>query len=88
MVIFFTLYLANLSLSGLPESFASFNVSRISMKKILLIIDRDSRVVEGKFPMPDKIDQIRFKNVMFRYDNPLFKNFNLTIKKGVTALIG
>jgi ATP-binding cassette, subfamily B (MDR/TAP), member 1 len=58
IVIFFTLYLSNLSLSGLPESFASFNVSRMSMKKILNIIDRQSRVLEGNFAMPEKIDEI------------------------------
>jgi len=67
VIIFFTLYMGNLSLSGLPESLASFNVSRISMRKILLIIDRRSRVIEGSHLVPEKIESICFKNVMFRY---------------------
>lgn len=40
MIIFFTLYISNLSLSGLPESVANFNICRISMKRVCLIIDR------------------------------------------------
>lgn len=40
IIIFFTLYMSNLSLSGLPESVTSFNISRVSMKRVLLMIDR------------------------------------------------
>lgn len=29
-----------------------------------------------------------FEDVLFQYENPLFQNFNLEIKKGVTAFIG
>lgn len=40
IIIFFTLYMSNLSLSGLPESVTSFNISRTSMKRICYIVDR------------------------------------------------
>ena len=29
-----------------------------------------------------------FDNVLFQYENPLFENFNLEIKKGITSFIG
>jgi ABC-type multidrug transport system fused ATPase/permease subunit len=79
IVIFFTLYLSNLSLSGLPDSIASFSVSRYSMKKILAIVSRVPRVKDGHIDMPDKIDSIVFKNVSFSYDRPLFENLTLKL---------
>lgn len=48
IIIFFTLYMSNLSLSGLPESITNFNISRISMKRVCLMIDRKPRVKDGK----------------------------------------
>lgn len=35
-----------------------------------------------------KIDEIEFKNVNFHFNQPLFNNFNLILKRGVIALIG
>lgn len=58
------------------------------MAKISAIVDRKSRVIEGKEEVPRKIDKICFENVHFQYENPLLKNFNLKIKKGITAFIG
>ncbi len=47
IIIFFTLYMSNLSLSGLPESITSFNICRVSMKRVCYMIDRDPRVKDG-----------------------------------------
>ena len=44
IIIFFTLYMSNLSLSGLPESVTNFNISRVSMKRICYMVDRTCRV--------------------------------------------
>ena len=88
VVIFFTLYISNISLSGLPESLANFNVSRISMKKILLITQRRPKINEGISELPSEITKIEFKNITFHYEHPLFQNLNLQLKEGVTAIIG
>ena len=48
IVIFFAIYMGNLSLSGLPEYITSFGVSRVEMRKISNIVDRKSRVEEGE----------------------------------------
>ena len=77
VVIFFTLYISNISLSGLPESLASFNVSRVSMKKILLITQRIPKVIEGISDFPEQISKIQFKNITFHYEQPLFDGFDL-----------
>lgn len=72
IVIFFTLYISNLSLSGLPDSVASFSVSRYSMRKILAVVSRTPRIKDGHITMPDNIGSIMFNNVSFSYDRPLF----------------
>ena len=58
IVIFFTLYISNISLSGLPESLANFNISRISMKKILLITHRRPKIIEGVNEIPSTLNTI------------------------------
>jgi ABC-type multidrug transport system fused ATPase/permease subunit len=88
IVIFFSIYSSNLSLSTLPEYITGFSVSRVEVRKISAIIDRKPRVVQGKEEASKNIDEICFENVLFQYENPLFKNFNLRIKKGITAFIG
>ena len=50
IVIFFTLYMSNLSLGGLPESITSFNICRESMKRVCYMVDRVSRIKDGTEP--------------------------------------
>lgn len=88
IIIFFTLYMSNLSLSGLPESITSFNISRASMTRVCLMIDRESRVKDGTEITPTGICKIVFDKVCFQYEKPLFNNFEFVIKPGLTALIG
>ena len=80
--------MSNLSLSGLPEYVSSFSVSLVEMRKISNIVDRESRVVEGEEIAPHNITKIVFDNVLFQYENPLFSDFTLEIKRGTTAFIG
>ena len=47
IVIFFTLYMSNLNLSGLPDSVAQFSVSRFSMAHILKIVERKPNMEDG-----------------------------------------
>ena len=77
IVIFFSIYMSNLSLSVLPEYITSFSVSRVEMHKISNIVDRRSRVLEGNEKAPTNIDKIVFEDVLFQYENPLFEGFNL-----------
>ena len=58
------------------------------MKKIILITQRRSRVTEGIKDMPSQIEKIEFKNVTFQYEQPLFEEFSLSFREGVTAIIG
>ena len=58
IVIFFSIYMSNLSLSVLPEYITSFSVSRVEMHKISNIVDRRSRVLEGNEKAPTNIDKI------------------------------
>ena len=88
IIIFFSIYMSNLSLSGLPEYVSSFSVSLVEMRKISNIVDRESRVVEGEEIAPNNITKIVFDNVLFQYENPLFSDFTLEIKRGTTAFIG
>lgn len=48
IIIFFSIYMSNLSLSVLPEYITSFSVSRVEMHKISNVVDRTTRVIEGK----------------------------------------
>lgn len=43
IIIFFTLYMSNLSLSGLPESITSFNICRVSMKRVCYMINKRAK---------------------------------------------
>ncbi len=51
-------------------------------------MERQPRKSQGFQECLQKIDEIEFRNVTFKFNQPLFKNFNLTLKKGVIALIG
>lgn len=52
------------------------------------MVDRKSRVKDGVSHAPTNITGIKFMDVLFQYDKPLFKNFNFKIRPGMTALIG
>ena len=80
--------MSNLSLSGLPESVTSLNISRTSMKRIHYIVERQSRIEDGTENAPVNISKIIFSKVLFQYDRPLFNNFDFFLEKGMTALIG
>ena len=58
------------------------------MTRVLHMVDRESRVINGSEVAPTNIKRIRFDQVNFQYQNPLFKDFNFILKPGFTALIG
>lgn len=64
----------------------------IAADRLFEIMDLEREETENKFKLTaDKIDDITFKNVSFRYGTrvEVFKDFNLTIKKGnITAIVG
>jgi hypothetical protein len=61
-----------MNLSGLPDSIASFSVSRYSMAKILAIVKRVPKIKDGELNFPNTVKKIIFKDVEFMYDKPLF----------------
>jgi ABC-type multidrug transport system fused ATPase/permease subunit len=77
-----------MNLSGLPDSLASFSVSRYSMAKILAIVERVPQMKDGTENFPEHVQSITLKNVMFRYDKPLFEKLNLQFQRGITVLMG
>ncbi len=64
----------------------------IAADRLFEIMDLEREETENKFKLTsDKIEDITFKNVDFRYGSrvEVFKDFNLTLKKGkITAIIG
>ena len=64
----------------------------IAADRLFEIMDLEREETENKFKLTaDKIGDVSFKNVSFRYGTrvEVFKDFNLTIKKGtITAIIG
>ncbi len=64
----------------------------IAADRLFEIMDLEREETENKFKLTkDKIGDIAFKNVNFRYGTrvEVFKNFNLQIKKGnITAIVG
>ena len=87
IVIFFTIYTSNLSLGQIPDCLALFELGCLSGAKIFSIIDRKPLIESGDRFMP-LINDITFKDVYFRFDAPLFENFNIKIKRGKTAFVG
>ena len=49
------------------------------MTRVINMIDRESRVKNGTEEAPNNIEFIKFTNILFQYDKPLFKDFNLVI---------
>ena len=64
----------------------------IAADRLFEIMDLEREENENKFKLtPEKIDDITFKDITFRYGTrvEVFNNFNLTIKKGnITAIVG
>lgn len=46
------------------------------MKRVCLVIDRESRVKDGANVAPTGITKIIFDKVGFQYEKPLFENFD------------
>ena len=86
--IFFCMYISGCNFNPLSGHFANLNGCRIALAKIMKIVDRKPYKSEGFQPCMSDIEQIEFKNMTFHYNKPLFNNFNLTIRKGITALVG
>ena len=88
VAIFFCMYISGVNFNPLSGHFANLTGCRIAFAKIMKIIDRRPRKSEGFQPCMTDINEIEFKDMTFHYNKPLFQNFNLKIKKGVTALVG
>ena len=78
--------------TSLINSNKSIQNALIASDRLFEIMDLEREEEEDKFILsPNKIGDINFKNVRFRYGTrvEVFENFNLTIKKGqTTAIIG
>ena len=86
--IFFCMYISGCNFNPLSGHFANLTGCRIALAKIMRIIDRRPRKSEGFQPCMSGVKEIEFKDMTFQYNKPLFQNFNLTLKRGVTALVG
>jgi ATP-binding cassette subfamily B protein len=64
----------------------------VAADRLFEIMDLEREENENKFKLtPEKIDDITFNDVVFRYGTrvEVFNNFNLTVKKGnITAIVG
>lgn len=79
-------------IAGLVGANKQIQNALIAADRLFEIMDLEREETENKFKLTaDKIENITFKNVSFRYGTrvEVFKNFNLTIKKGnITAIVG
>ncbi len=79
-------------ISSLIGANKSIQNAMIAADRLFEIMDLEREETENKFKLTaDKIDDISFKNVKFRYGTrvEVFDNFNLTIPKGkITAIVG
>ncbi|MCF6279093.1 MAG: peptidase domain-containing ABC transporter [Flavobacteriaceae bacterium] len=79
-------------ISSLIGANKSIQNALIAADRLFEIMDLEREETENKFKLTaDKIDDISFKNVKFRYGTrvEVFNDFNLTIKKGeITAIVG
>lgn len=82
------------SLISLFAVIPRFQENGLFAERLLKIINYESKIEteEGKLPMPEKLEEISFRNVSFRYphcENMVLKHINLTIHKGEKiALVG
>ncbi len=79
-------------ISSLIGANKSIQNAMIAADRLFEIMDLEREETENKFKLTaDKIGDIAFKNVKFRYGTrvEVFDNFNLTIPKGkITAIVG
>ncbi len=79
-------------ISSLIGANKSIQNALIAADRLFEIMDLEREESENKFKLTaDKIGDISFKNVKFRYGTrvEVFENFNLTINKGeITAIVG
>ncbi len=79
-------------ISSLIGANKSIQNALIAADRLFEIMDLEREETENKFKLTaDKIDDITFKSVKFRYGTrvEVFNDFNLTIKKGeITAIVG
>ena len=78
---------------SLATSISNIQKGEASLVRVMDILDADVKVdeIENPIPVSELKDRIEFKNVGFYYnkENPILKNFNLSIPKGSTvALVG
>lgn len=86
--IFFCMYISGCNFNPLSGHFANLTGCRVAFAAIIQIVTRKPKKSEGFQKCLDNIEEIEFKDMDFHYNQPLFSNFNLTITKGVTALVG
>lgn len=82
------MYISAANFNPLSGHFANLNGCRIAFNKIIHMIQRRPKKSQGYQECLEKIDEIEFKNVNFKFNQPLFNNFNLTLKNGIIAFIG
>ncbi|MDD3721615.1 MAG: peptidase domain-containing ABC transporter [Lutibacter sp.] len=79
-------------IAGLVDANKQIQSALIAADRLFEIMDLEREETENKFKLTaDKIGDISFKNVSFRYGTrvEVFKDFNLNIKKGnITAIVG
>jgi len=79
-------------ISSLIDANKTIQNALIAADRLFEIMDLDKEESENKFKLTaDKIGDITFKNVFFRYGTrvEVFKDFNLSLKKGtITAIVG
>lgn len=79
-------------IASLVDANKQIQSAMIAADRLFEIMDLEREETENKFKLTaDKIGDISFKNVSFRYGTrvEVFKSFNLEIKKGnITAIIG
>lgn len=79
-------------IASLVDANKQIQSAMIAADRLFEIMDLEREETENKFKLTaDKIGDISFKNVSFRYGTrvEVFKDFNLKIKKGnITAIVG
>ena len=82
------MYISGVNFNPLSGHFANLTGCKIALAKIMRIIDRRPRKSDGIQPCISNIESVQFSNMTFYYNKPLFKDFNLTIRRGITAFVG
>jgi ATP-binding cassette subfamily B (MDR/TAP) protein 1 len=88
IVVFFTVYMSGLNLGQIPECIKNFVVGRKAAARIFSVIDREPLIRSGDVKITEPVNGMTFSNMQYYYENPLFENFELKIKRGKTAFVG